>query len=243
MLLRSLKRDIAQKWVDADGTTALYWSGGADSSLLLAAMLDLKMPFSIITFDQTFSPEQMKAIDAAVIEHGLRVFSYPPYAAYMIGDGKELAFVEEYRFLDGTLIPFIRDCVGGSRCSFDVSVETRTSETPVGFTLNIFGTRNGDRHWAWGRAATEKTVKLGHGIIYSPLWDWTREQVIGTLRDEYGITMPDLDTGDFQACVDCLKDTGKVFCPKAGEMIDSVDWQPRAVLEAFQDKYGVKNEP
>lgn len=232
---RSLKSDLA-KAIDGE-TACLYWSGGSDSTLLLHALLALKAKFSIVCFDQSFSPQQKALIDRTVKEYGLAVFSYPPAAAFMVGDGEQLALIQEYRLVDGSEIPFISDCVGGTKCFFDAMLDTRPN-VEVGFTLHLLGTRKTDEHWAWGQIAKQKELKLPMGRILFPLWDLTREQVIEGLK-EFGVEPPEIDTGDFQACVDCLKGTGRVFCPKKSEDIDSVDWQPRAQLEAFRKKYGV----
>ena len=232
----SLKEDLA-KAIEGEAV-CLYWSGGADSTYLLHVLIDLQAKFSIVCFDQSYSPEQTALIDRIVNELGLVVFSYPPDAAFLVGDGEQIALVEEYKLIDGTRIPFIRDCVGGSKCSFDIPIETRPN-VELGFTLHLLGTRKTDEHWTWGSIARAKEIELPTGRILFPLWDLTREQVIEGLKD-YGVEPPEIDTGDFQACVDCLKGSERVFCPKKGEEIDRVDWQPRAMLEAFQGKYGVK---
>lgn len=196
----------------------------------------MKARFSILCLDHTFSPEQKKLIDAVVLEHHLRVFSYVPTNAYMIGDGEQMAFIEEYAF-PGKLIPFIRDCVGGTRCSFDVPVEMRTT-LPIGFTLYLFGTRKSDEHWSFGeRLWPSKT----NASFYAPIWDWTYRDVQRGLK-KLGVKKPTIDTGNFEACVECLSKTGKVFCPKEQKEIDSVNWQPTAMLSEFREKYGVINQ-
>jgi hypothetical protein len=149
-MLGSLKIDLAKA---IEGKTAcLFLSGGSDSLLLLHVLLELDVVFSVMTMDATFSREQKKVIDDLAYERNLRVFTYKPKAAYFIGDGKgKLAFVEEYGMLAGETIPFVRDCVGGKKCSYDVTVETREF-VPIGYEINIFGTRRTDRHWSWGKA-------------------------------------------------------------------------------------------
>lgn len=236
MDLSSLKDDLAK--TIAGKTTCLYFSGGSDSLLLLHVLLDMKANFSIMTFDATFSPEQKKLIDDVVYEQGLRVFSYKPANAYFIGDGEKLAFVEEYGFLDGTLIPFVRDCTGGTKCSFDVMVETRP-DVPIGFEVNIFGTRKTDRHWSWGSAALQSRKRLEHGIVWAPLWAFSRADVIAGLK-EYGVKKPKVDTGSYQHCTACLEGKGEIFCPKTQQIIDPVDWKPTVMLDAFRTKFNVK---
>lgn len=234
-MLSSLKTDLAQ--AIKGKTSCLYLSGGSDSLLLLHVLLEMKADFAVMTQDATFSREQRRVIDDLVYEHSLRVFSYKPQAAYFIGDGDKLAFIEEYKLLDGTLLPFIRDCTGGEKCSWDVMVETR-SDVPIGFEVNIFGTRKTDRHWSWGKAFRQAEVELGYGKIIAPLWNWKRSDVLDGLKS-YGLKKPKVDTGTYDACVSCLEGTGKVFCPKQGVEIDSVNWNQREMLAIFQSKFQV----
>ncbi len=39
-------------------------------------------------------------------------------------------------------------------------------------------------------------------------------------------------------CHECIKGTGQVFCPKVGQMIPSVEWNPEQNLAAFEAVYG-----
>ena len=235
-MLESLKHNLSE--AIKDKITCLFLSGGSESLLLLNVLLDMRATFSIMTMDTTFSSRQMQVIDDLVYEHNLRVYSYKPQAAYFIGNGERLAFVEEYALLDGTLLPFIADCVGGEKCSWDLMVETR-SEVPIGFEVNIFGTRRPDRHWSFGKAFPGSNVKLGYGEILAPLWEWRRLDVIEALKN-YGVKKPQVDTGNYDYCCLCLEGNGKVECPKTGELIDSIDWDRATMLDAFQNKFGVK---
>lgn len=228
-MLGSLKESLARA---IEGTLpCLFLSGGSDSLLLLNVLLDLKAVFAVLTFDETFSPAQKKVIDELVYEHDLRVFGYKPQAAYFIGDAGNLAFIEEYGMLDGSTIPFIRDCIGGEKCSFDVMVETRAN-VPVGYDLNILGTRKTDWHWSFGRMMQQPE----HKNFIAPLWEWTRADVRAGLKS-YGVAKPLVDTGNYEFCTRCLEGNGRVFCPKQQKEIDSVDWDARAMLGAFQTKF------
>lgn len=236
-MLGSLKTDLARA---IEGRTAcLFLSGGSDSLLLLNVLLEMKADFAVMTMDATFSRDQHRVIDDLVNKHGITVFGYKPHTAYFVGDGDRLAFIEEYKMLDGTPIPFIRDCTGGGKCSFDVMVETRP-DAPIGFEVNIFGTRKTDRHWAWGRASASAEVEMGFGKIICPLWIWTRAQVADALK-AYGVKRPTVDTGNYTHCTLCLGSTGQVRCPKTNEMIPAVDWNPVNMLGLFREKFGVKN--
>ncbi len=232
-MLGSLKDSLAQAMEGK--TSCLFLSGGTDSLLLLYALLDIDADFSVMTFDETYSPEQKRVIDELVYAESLRVFSYKPQLAYFVGDGKRLAFIEEYGLLGGKVVPFIRDCVGGEKCSYDVIVETRP-RVPIGFDLNIFGTRKTDRHWSFGKAFPGPQLDMQHGEIIAPLWEWTRADVRRGLKS-YALSKPLVDTGNYEFCTRCLEGNGRVFCPKQQQEIDSVDWDARAMLDAFQTKF------
>lgn len=216
-------------------SACLFLSGGSDSLLLLNVLLDMKSDFSLLTFDATFSPRQKRVIDGLVYEHGLRVYSYKPRTAYFVGDAGSLAFVEEYALPDGTAVPFIRDCVAGEKCSFDVTVETRPS-VPIAFELYLFGTRHSDWHWSFGNAFGSPRVKLRCGEIFAPLWEWSKSDVRAGLNS-YGLRKPKVDTGDYEFCTACLAGKGQVFCPKQQKEIEAVDWDARAMLDAFREKF------
>lgn len=232
-MLGSLKDSLAQA---IDGKTAcLFFSGGSDSLLLLNVLLEMDAGFSLLTMDASFSPAQKRVIDQVAIERNVKVLTYQPARFYFVGDGKKLAFVEEYEMLDGTPIPFIRDCVPGGGCSFDLMIETR-AKVPAGFEVNIFGTRKTDRHWAFGKIWPEARVQLGYGEIFAPLWEWTRADVSEGLKS-YGLRKPKLDTGNYEYCTECLAKQGRVFCPKQQKEIDAVDWDARAMLGGFQERF------
>jgi hypothetical protein len=237
MLISSLKNDLAEA---IEGKTAcLFFSGGSDSLLLLYTLLEMKAGFSIMSFDATFSARQKKLLDDLAYSENVRVLSYKPKAAYFIGDGNgKLAFVEEYGMLSGATLPFLRDCVGGEKCSYDVMVETRET-VPIGFEVNIFGTRRTDRHWAWGKMFAEPAIGLGYGKIVAPLFEWTRKQVAEALKN-YGLKKPKIDTGNYEHCCLCLNSKEPVLCPKTQQIIDPVRWQPEAMLSEFQKKFQVR---
>jgi hypothetical protein len=236
-MLSSLKNDLESA---IEGKTAcLFLSGGSDSLLLLQVLLEMKADFAVMSFDTTFSERQKQVLDDLVYRENIRILSYQPKAAYFIGDGKgKLAFVEEYGMLSGESLPVLRDCVGGKKCSYDVMIETR-EQAPIGFQVNIFGTRKTDRHWSWGNMFAKPEIALGYGKIIAPLWNWTRRDVAEALKS-YGLKKPKTDTGNYEFCTACLEGKGPVFCPKEQKEIESVDWDAKVMLDAFQSKFGVK---
>lgn len=234
-LLEAMLREYA-------GAVALYFSGGSDSLLLLHMMQGLKQPFSIVCFDHMFSREQRKYIDKIIREHDLRVFSYRPSNAYLIGDGQQVSSVEEYEMLGVGRMPFVKDAVqDDGRCAVTDVKFGPWHEGPatVGFKLNIFGTRKTDRHYATGRAWRKgREWAVGPFRYLAPLWDWTRKDVKTALK-EYGAEWPKIDTGALPMCTRCLlnRGEGQVFCPKTQEMIPAIDWKPQEMLSEFRKKY------
>jgi hypothetical protein len=80
---------------------------------------------------------------------------------------------------------------------------------------------------------------LVFGKVIAPLWNWTRRDVAEALKS-YGLKKPKTDTGNYEFCTACLEGKGPVFCPKEQKEIDSVDWDAKVMLDAFQSKFGVK---
>lgn len=238
--LESVKELLSGELDTYAGAAALFFSGGSDSLLLLNIMLELGKPFSIMCFDHTLSRPQRKYIDSLIQEHDLRVFSYRPSNAYLIGDGKQVSMVEEYEMLGVGRMPFIKDAVHDeTHCAVeDVKLGPwHDGPAPVGFKLNIFGTRKTDRHYATGRAWQKgQEWAVGPFHYLAPLWDWTRKDVKAALQS-YGAEWPKLDTGSLPMCLNCLCGTGQVFCPKLQDKIPAIDWSPQAMLEEFRKKH------
>lgn len=240
--IEQVKEALRVALAEHAGAVALYFSGGSDSLLLLHMMLDMKQPFSIICFDHMMTKVQRRYIDSIIQAHDLRVFSYRPSNAYLVGDGERVSFVEEYAMLGAGLMPFIKDVAHDeTRCAVtDVEVKAwHEGHAPVGFKLNIFGTRKSDRHYATGKAWPQGPEwAVGPFHYLAPLWDWTRKDVKAALK-EYGAAWPKLDTGTLPMCLTCLcpKTTGQVLCPKIQDWIDPIDWDPNAMLKEFREKH------
>jgi hypothetical protein len=235
---------LDQALADARGAAALYLSGGSDSLLLLHVLMDIGAEFSIISMDHTFNREQRRHLDSLVIEHGLRVFSYAPSNAYLIGDGKEqVSLVEEYVGPTGALMPFIRDVRHEpSVCAVrDVQLGPwHEGPAPLGFRLNIFGTRRWDRHYATGRAWDTPERDVDGLIYFAPLWDWTRGDVKAALRG-YSVDTPRIDTGSLPMCTNCLTSADEfAFCPEKRELIPTLQWDPLEMQRSFQVKHGFR---
>lgn len=227
---------------DVGRNVGLFFSGGSDSLLLLRILLDMEHNFSIVTFDHSFSRAQRDYIGQIIDKHKLRVFSYPPMNAYLIGtETDKVSVVEEYVMLGGAVFPFVRDVTHNPDvCAMeDVQFGPFSSVAPIGFSLNLFGLRKSDRHWSVGKVAEKKINKFGKGFFYYPLWDLNRNQVAEGLQF-YGEKVPKLDTGEIQFCKNCLCPKGeKVFCPRQQKEIAPHQWNPSANLEFFRKRFQI----
>jgi hypothetical protein len=238
------KAMIDQALAESRGAAALYLSGGSDSLLLLHILMEMQAEFSIVSMDHTFSREQRRHLDSLILEHSLRVFTYAPSNAYLIGDGKDkVSLVEEYATPSGALMPFVRDVKHDpSVCALsDVQLGPwHEGPAPLGFRLNIFGTRRWDRHYATGRAWDKPERDVDGLIHFAPLWDWTRRDVKAALR-AYEVSTPKVDTGTLPMCTNCLTSTDEyAYCPKERALIPAIKWDPLAMQREFQIKHGFR---
>lgn len=221
----------------------LLWSGGLDSTLLLLAALRAQRSFTICQFRAFMTPEQLKRTDALIAETGITVYSYPFANRYLVGEGENIAVIFEYAVGD-TVIPNIRDAIGGDICVADIADASMT-DSPLSTVRDwIVGTRGDDRHYAVpGAMIPSQEWTSGGTRFYAPLHDWTRDEVVGALaglgHGTDGVSEAE-DTGNIAMCTVCLNGTGKVFCPKEKAEIDAVVWNRELNTQLFRDKFGLK---
>jgi len=65
----------------------LWWSGGADSTLILALLREQPINFDILQVRYAWSKEQKRYSDDLIREWDLKVFDYPPANVSFIGKG------------------------------------------------------------------------------------------------------------------------------------------------------------
>lgn len=215
--------------------TCLWFSGGSDSTLLLFAMLEIKKPFGILRFDDGWSREQKREVDALIIEKNLQVFSYPPIDSFLVSEGDEIGLVSRYSVSvhSGNTMNLIRDVVDDPKvCAFDLMLEkAKQKAAPIVYCNHILGVRKDDTHWSSG----EKSLIPGRhfsnetGWVYCPLYDWKREDVNEALK-VYNVPEFTSDS-DIHACTKCLQSKERVFCPKVEKEIDPVEWDAPANLK------------
>lgn len=218
---------------------ALFWSGGNDSTLLLALMIEENLVFDIVQFRNNWTKKQSARVDALIKKYKLKVFSYSPLAVNLIGKDKDISVVFEYA-LGGSAIPVVRDVIDGDLCVADLTRE-RTLDMPFDWDRVFIGTRKDDTHPFLGQPVKEPEFKVGTVTVIAPLWNWTREKVVEALRARGFDTevSEEEGTGEIFMCSNCLDITKKeTYCPKEKEIIPTVKWSPEGNLEAMRQVYG-----
>lgn len=222
-------------------SVCLHLSGGADSLLLLEAMIELNVNFGVLHLDDGFSRRQKKTIWSIIEKHReLQIFSYPARTHLLIGKHRKLALVSYYAVNNKMSFPLLRDIIPGEKCAFEMNLETAgVAFPPIEFDAHIRGSRFDDTHWSVKRVLTKAKIQCAGKMFYAPLAQWTREEVLAGLK-EFGIDWveptDDADTGNLSCCSVCLQPNkkGSVFCPKAQKMIPIVKWKPAENLKIFR---------
>lgn len=226
----------------AGKNVALLWSGGLDSTLLLAMLRESSpVDFSILTFRQHWSRIQAQRADKLIRDWDLKTFSYPASRMSLIGKDDEISAVFEVGLGDG-VFPVVTDLIDGDRCIEDI-VDRTMERAPFQFDIHIVGSRAADRHFSLNDTPpipAERWMQNGTEI-WAPLYAMDRETVKRELRarglDDTEVSDTE-NTGSLHCCHTCIKGTEEVFCPKRNKMIDSVAWDRQTNLAQFQLAYG-----
>lgn len=216
---------------------ALCWSGGLDSTLLLAMLREQNIPVDILQFGrETWTKGQKERADRLIKDWDLKVFSYPAGNTHFIGNGTDITAVFDYA-VGGSSIPVLRDVVQGDACIATLEGQKLFSP-PVEYDLYIVGTRESDAHYALPPPQREWTV--GNAKFIAPLFDYTREDVQEGLK-ERGLPWEELsdaeDTGSLVICDRCLRAIEPIECPIDGSMIDPQGLYLQSNLKIFRERF------
>ena len=215
----------------------LFWSGGLDSTLLLARLRKQPYPFDIVQIRDFWTKEQLKRADSLIKKWNLQVFSYPAAAVSLIGQGDDLTAVFEYAV--GTArIPMLRDVIKGERCIAELQGMTMQMP-PMDWNLFLVGSRRDDKHYAMDKVIPSESWQIGGVEFYAPLFEMTRAEVIAELKMR-GLDADEVDEqvdgGNLALCSNCLNGVD-AFCPKENKVIPPVDWSRERNLENFREAY------
>lgn len=210
----------------------LLWSGGKDSTLILAMMREQNIPCDIVQIRSFWTKEQLKYSDDLIKKWNLKVFSFPPSHVSFIGEDENISAVFEIA-IGSQPIPLIRDVVEGTRCIAELEGQ-RMIAPPMKWDIWVIGSRDDDTHYTLNKIAPP--AKWGDTELYAPLREWTREQVVEALQAR-GLDNQTEDTGDIHLCHNCLKGEGQVWCPAQNQFIDSVRWNRTENLANFRKAY------
>jgi len=218
----------------------LWYSGGLDSTLLLAILRDSERYFDIYQQGrECWTKEQKQKSDALIKQWNLKVYSHPPQAVSFIGEGEHISVVTEYG-VGGVTYPLVADVIKGTQCIADLATFQLEQEI-IAHDLHIVGSRKDDTHWSINKPPIPgEWWNMGTATFYAPLYDWTRDEVKAALR-ERGLddseATDEQDTGSLQFCRNCLRETGKAWCPAENKYIDGMGQHLAANLHSFREFY------
>ncbi len=219
---------------------ALHWSGGMDSTLLLAMLRESGIDFTIVQFRQFWTKEQTKKVDKLIRDWDLKVFSYPASQVSFVGQDDEISAVFEIPVGNGTA-PLVTDLIDGDRC-IESLAETQMHIAPFQFDINIVGSRKDDKHYSLPQVVPAERWQQNGTEFYAPLYEKSREWVKRELRAR-GLDDSEVsdakNSGNLSCCSLCIRpnETGFVRCPKKGIEIPVVQWSPEYNLAQFRQAY------
>lgn len=204
----------------------LWWSGGLESTLLLAMLKETGKQFDIVQMREGWTRTQKKQSDELIIKWNLKVFSLPPRSVTLAGD---LTAILNYAG-----VPMLRDVLEGTQCLAEIG-KHRMMQLPFEWDCHIVGSRESDRHFNKPIVFQDRWT-VENNNFYAPLFKWTRgkvKQELGKRGLSNADATDDTDTGNLFACHNCVKGIGKVWCPADNKYIDSVVWDRDANLQQF----------
>lgn len=225
--------------------TALWFSGGKDSRLLLEIVLAEDLPFAVVCFDDQMTLAQKKAVYARAATRPF--YSWHPREAYLVGNGEgDVTLISHYEVgSNGPRLPIVRDLIdGGTKCSVrDVRAPLAKEACPFFIHTVVTGVKRTDRHYVFGdNRLMGADIRIGKVRFAAPLYNWSDADVIEALRDVFSIEWSETkeqNTGNIAACRKCLTETGPVRCPQTNETVAPVQWSPAKNLDLWRRAAGV----
>ncbi len=218
---------------------ALFFSGGLDSTLLLAILRENNVVIDIVTVGREhWTKQQKQRMDTLIRDWELKIFAYPPSGISFMGDGENITAVFDYA-IGGMTVPLLRDVIGGDKCVAELD-GLRLHESPINWDCVVVGSRKFDKHYALDTIAPDKEWNVGRATFLAPLYEYTREEVQEQLRMRglpWEEVDDDEDTGNLNVCDLCLSAIeGQVFCPKEEDYIPAMGSNLRPNLKMFRER-------
>lgn len=233
---------MIRKYLSKASNPAVMFSGGLDS-LLTLWMVRQERDVDVITLRQNFSKLQWGIIDKLIKEWDLTVITAPPLRSYIVPNGEYLARIDEYQF-GRTALPVLRDFEDGKDCSLQMDNQTLDYAFP--YDVVFTGAKKEDWSAATGMPMGAEVVEKDGVTFVQPLFHWTKKQVMAEVQ-RLGLpyTTEWYDGGDeryatdtIHACTNCMKDEKEVYCHLEQKQIETVEWDRKGMLNAFQTRFG-----
>ncbi len=216
---------------------AVLFSGGLDSTLLLAMLIEENAEFTVFQFREGWTRAQRKRVDKLIKLWNLKVFSYAPMNTVLVGQDDNLAIVYEYAGMP----PLVRDVVEGDNCLLKHFQEQRMFYVPMQFDTVLVGSRQDDTHWTMGKAIPAERWEFQGREFWAPFYgrsrDWVKQELRARGLDDTEATDEE-DTGSWSGCAKCLHHQPTI-CPLTNNFIPPVSYDERANLTSFREAYGI----
>lgn len=168
----------------------------------------------------------------------LTVLSWAPADVYLLTNGCDHTFIDEYSFGDYRL-PMLTDLAPGTDCALRAHT-LRTPQLSLPFDILLWGVKDCDTHWLKGNGNfKEDGFMLGHARVHAPIRHMTDAQVRANLVE---LEIPYRAVRDELAmCTACMTANAReVYCPEVGRVIPRHQWEAEKSLSAFRQRFGLE---
>jgi len=214
---------------------ALLYSGGKESSLLLAMLERIGdeargVPLLCFYDEWPVAPARLSYVEKTFSAHSRVLLNYWPLYRFMVPTAEGIDLVNAYD-LAGTPLPVLVSTADrggkGLPCVLDWLRLPKKDCPDFCFDLLICGGRKEDTHPWFGSPYKLNEMKVGKAKLLLPLLDWSEVEVWEAIR---GLDVPyDVDRYDFKGtehldevemCTRCVRArVDEVYCSKLDRMI------------------------
>lgn len=200
--------------------SAVLFSGGKDSLLLLDEVRRIRPDTTVVHFYDRLSPQ----VEDAIKRWDLEVLSWRPATTYLIPWGSDLALVSEYSFGDARL-PVLRDVVSGEDCQLENRRKDTTEYFDNPFDYVYWGMKKSDELHPVMPPYFESELQLGTTRLIAPLYDMADADVLNEIQKR---ELP------YEPFADVV-----TACKKCREWLAN-DWNGNGALNYFAKRFGYR---